>query len=120
MDHFNNVMKIYAPDKSLCIDESMMLWRGRLIFTQYIKNKKHKYGIKLYKLCESNGLINKIKIHCGKEKSAQSEMGHASDVVLHLTEDFQTKDMYCLIWFTRVLLFNLFFNDFACLPANQK
>ena len=26
MDHFNNVMKKnYVPDKSLCIDESMML-----------------------------------------------------------------------------------------------
>ena len=47
MDQFSNVLKkIYVPDKNLCIDESMMLWRGRLIFTQYIKNKKHKYGIK--------------------------------------------------------------------------
>ena len=46
MDHLNNVMKKnYVPDKSLSIDESMMLWRGRLIFRQYIKNKKHKYGM---------------------------------------------------------------------------
>ena len=56
MDHFNNVMKNYVPHKSLCNDESMMLWRGRLIFRQYIKNEKHKYGTKLYKLCESNEL----------------------------------------------------------------
>ena len=41
MNHLNNVMKKnYVPDKSLCIDEPIMLWRGRLIFRQYIKNKK--------------------------------------------------------------------------------
>ena len=68
-----------------------MLWRGRLIFRQYIKNKKHKYGINLYKLCESNRLIIKTKIYCGKEESAQSEMGHALDVILHLEEDFLNK-----------------------------
>ena len=52
LDHFNNIMeKKYVPRKGLCIDTSMM-WRGRLLFRQYIKNKKRKYGIKLYKLCE--------------------------------------------------------------------
>ncbi|KAG8238629.1 hypothetical protein J437_LFUL018234 [Ladona fulva] len=34
-------------DKNLCIDESLVMWRGRLYFRQYIKTKKHKYGIKL-------------------------------------------------------------------------
>lgn len=29
----------YAPPQNLSLDESMMLWRGRLIFRQYIKNK---------------------------------------------------------------------------------
>lgn len=28
--------------QNLCIDESMILWRGRLFFHQYIKNKKDK------------------------------------------------------------------------------
>ena len=92
MDHLNNVMKNnYVLNKNLSIDESMMLWRGRLMFRQYIKNKKHKYGIKLYNLCESNGLIIKIKIYCGKEEGTQTDMGHASDVVLHLAEDFLDK-----------------------------
>ena len=40
MDHFNNVMKKnYVPEKSLCIDESMMLWRGRLISSSISKTK---------------------------------------------------------------------------------
>lgn len=53
MDHFNNKMNtIYCPGKELSLDESMVLWRGRLLFRQYIKNKRHKYGIKLYVLAE--------------------------------------------------------------------
>ncbi|XP_037911917.1 piggyBac transposable element-derived protein 4-like [Hermetia illucens] len=52
LNHFNHVMReSYVPDRNICIDESMMLWQGRLLFRQYIKNKKHKYGIKLYELC---------------------------------------------------------------------
>jgi hypothetical protein len=35
-----------------------VLWRGRLIFRQYIKNKKHKYGVKMYMLAEPWGLIH--------------------------------------------------------------
>lgn len=38
IDYFNNKMKtIYYPQKNLCIDEGMVLWRGRLQFRQYIK-----------------------------------------------------------------------------------
>lgn len=49
VDHFNNKMtEIYSPGKELSLDESMVLWRGRLFFRQYILGKRHKYGIKLY------------------------------------------------------------------------
>ena len=33
----------------------------------------------------------KTQTYCGKEESAQSQMGQASDVVLHLVEDFLNK-----------------------------
>ena len=56
MNHLNETMKrIYRPSENLSLDESMVLWRGRLIFRRYIKNKKHKYGVKFYELCESSG-----------------------------------------------------------------
>lgn len=49
IEHFNNKMnQIYYPGKNLSLDESMMLWKGRLVFRQYIQNKRHKYGLKLY------------------------------------------------------------------------
>ena len=49
MNRLNNTMKrIYCPTENLSLDESMVLWRGRLIFHQYVKEKKHKYGKKFY------------------------------------------------------------------------
>ena len=38
--HFNNVMNFqYNSGKDLVIDESLVLWRGRLLFQQYIKKR---------------------------------------------------------------------------------
>lgn len=94
LNHFNKLMQEqYVPNKHLCIDESMVLWRGRLFFRQYIKNKKHKYGVKLYELCESNGMVLKIKVYCGKSEVTESAngFGHASNVVLHLMESYLDK-----------------------------
>ena len=53
VDHFNSRMSL---------DESMVLWQGRLMFRQYIKNKKHKYGVKYFELCQHDGLILRCSI----------------------------------------------------------
>jgi hypothetical protein len=47
----------------LVIDESMVPFRGRLHFRQYIPNKTHKYGIKLYKLCTTDGYTCNISVY---------------------------------------------------------
>ncbi|KAG5872719.1 hypothetical protein JTB14_019962 [Gonioctena quinquepunctata] len=52
------------------------------------ENKKHKYGVKLYELCESDGLVMKIKIYTGKSEETDHNLGHTTDVVLHLLEDY--------------------------------
>jgi Transposase IS4 len=41
------------PGEDIVVDESMVPFRGRLKFKQYIPSKSHKYGIKLFKLCDS-------------------------------------------------------------------
>jgi len=47
--------KIFTSGEHIVIDETLIPWRGRLIFRQHIPNKAHKYGIKLFKLCSSTG-----------------------------------------------------------------
>ena len=58
MDHFSQAMgSIYCLEKGLSFHESTILWRSCLKFRQYIKGKRHIYGVKLYELCESINLI---------------------------------------------------------------
>ena len=58
LDHLSDVIReLVTPEKNLSIDESVMLWGGRLFFRQYIKNKRHKYGIKFYELCTYDELV---------------------------------------------------------------
>ncbi|XP_046666746.1 piggyBac transposable element-derived protein 4-like [Homalodisca vitripennis] len=84
VDHFNKKMDdVYYPGKELSLDEAMVLWRGRLIFRQYIKGKRHKYGIKLYTLCEPGGLILRFLVYSGSLSDLGGK-GHATKVVLHL------------------------------------
>ncbi|XP_064597891.1 piggyBac transposable element-derived protein 4-like [Liolophura sinensis] len=92
LDYFDKTMReVYYPKRDLCIDESMVLWRGRLLFRQYIKNKRHKYGVKLYELCESDGMVLKILIYSGTNVDDDLHLGQSAAVVLHLMPDFLDK-----------------------------
>lgn len=87
IDFFNSRMaEIYYPNKELALDESMVLWRGRLGFRQYMQGKRHKYGIKLYILAEPSGLIQKVHVYGG---SADPDVGgskHTEKIVHKLLE----------------------------------
>ena len=47
----------FSPGKDVSIDESLVLFKGRLSSQQYIKSKRARFGIKLYKLYTSNGIL---------------------------------------------------------------
>lgn len=78
---------ILTPGKEVVIDESMIPWRGRLGIRQYIKNKRHKYGVKLYKLCTLEGYTIRVKVYCGKEENQNvSTDPHTVRVVMSLMD----------------------------------
>ncbi|CAB3245690.1 unnamed protein product [Arctia plantaginis] len=79
-DNFQNILN---PGKYVVIDETMIPWRGRLGFRQYIKNKSHRYGVKLYKLCTPEGYTYQIEIYTGKTDQ-KKEVDHSQKVVLRL------------------------------------
>lgn len=76
----------YTPGEDIVIDETLIPWRGRLIFKQYIPNKAHKYGIKLFKLCSSEGYTWAMKMYSGKSAEGIRETGLAHNVCLQLAE----------------------------------
>lgn len=49
------------------IDESIISFRGRIVFRQYIKQKQHKYGVKLFKLCFKPEYTYDFEIYCGQQ-----------------------------------------------------
>ena len=57
---------VYTPGKNLSVDESLVLFKGRLKFRQYIKTKRACFGIKLYELCTSDGITLNLLGYCGK------------------------------------------------------
>ena len=89
LNHLNETMKrIYCPSENLSRDKSMVLWHGRLIFRQNITNKKHKYRVKFYELCESSGLILRSFICSGLPYPDIHDLGQTGAIVLKLMVDF--------------------------------
>lgn len=79
---------VYYPTNELSLDKSMLLWRGRLYFRQYIQNKKHKFVIKFYVLTQPDGLVLKTRIYCGSSDPIVGGKGHVKKVVKYLLDDY--------------------------------
>ena len=94
----------FRPGREVCIDESLVPFRGRIIFRQYIPNKRHRYGIKLFKLCSSGGYTLKIEIYAGKDTTRVGSV--AENVVLKLMEGLLDKGRCLFVdnWYTSVSL----------------
>nr|CAH7715369.1 unnamed protein product [Callosobruchus chinensis]CAH7730930.1 unnamed protein product [Callosobruchus chinensis] len=99
-----NYHRSMVPESTLCIDETMIPFRGRLSFRQYIKGKRHKFGIKLFKICLPGGYTNKIKIYCGKEKVNGQPV--AERVVMEMIEPLLDEGRTLITdnWYTSVNL----------------
>ena len=60
----------YIPSKEICIDESLLLYKGRLQFRRYIPSKRARYGILSYCLCESStGYTWNIHVAAGRAEN---------------------------------------------------
>ena len=60
----------YSVEQDVSIDKSSLLWKGWLLFKQYLTPKQWRFGIKLYKLCESStGYVHRIYLYVSKDCS---------------------------------------------------
>ena len=77
-------MESYLPEENVCIDEKLMLFKGRVFNRQYIPSKQARYGIKTYALCESkSGYVWNFITHTTKEENNQ--MANAQNDSEHLS-----------------------------------
>lgn len=102
LETMNDNFKKHTPGEDLCIDESVVPFRRRIIFRQYNKQKRHKYGIKEFKLCTLPGYTYKICIYAGKENDEVNIT--PAKVVMSLCSDLMNKGhtMYTDNWYTSV------------------
>lgn len=102
----DNIRSVYYPGQHLAIDEAMILWRGRLTFRQYIPNKRHKYGIKLYELTTHDGFVLNIIIYTGKGTLEAENESHSFSIVKKLLRDYLGKGhvLYVDNFYTSVAL----------------
>jgi len=90
LDKINfNFEHLLTPGEIIAVDESMIPFRGRLKFRQYIPSKRHKYGVKLLKICDVNGFTYKIIIYEGKQSISVQSLGET--IVLSLCEKYLEK-----------------------------
>ena len=77
----------YIPNQYISIDESMISFKGRLSFLQYLPKKPHKWGMKAWVLADAQtGYTWAWKLYTGKEGDRR-EKGLAHGVVMELVED---------------------------------
>ena len=67
----------FYPRKKLSVDESLVLFKGRLSFKQYIKFKRAGFGIKPYQLCTTDGIVLDYVIYYGGMTNELTEVQDA-------------------------------------------
>ncbi|KAL6419513.1 hypothetical protein ACFW04_011346 [Cataglyphis niger] len=85
----------FSPFQNLCIDESLLLFKGRLSFKQYIPSKRSRFGIKTYVLCNcKTGYVLDVNIYAGSETRITEdtpEIGKTGNIVLTLLKPYLGK-----------------------------
>lgn len=76
-----------VPSELVSIDETMVPFRGRLLFLQYILGKASKYGVKMLKLCDESGYTYETQAYSGK-RNTNTAGRHSNNVVLNLLKDY--------------------------------
>lgn len=97
--------KYFTPFQNLAIDESLVLFKGRLRFKQYIKSKRHRFGIKLFLICDcETGYALGVIVYTGKSTDITlfQDLGISGSVVANLLEPYLDKghNLYTDNWYT--------------------
>jgi len=63
-----NFAKFYNPSEYLAVDDVIVKFKGRIVFKQYILKKSKRFGIKIFKLCDSTGNTYDRNVYVGKDR----------------------------------------------------
>ncbi|RVE47692.1 hypothetical protein evm_007681 [Chilo suppressalis] len=113
LDHCNErFAALYTPYRHLSLDESLLLWKGRLSWAQRIRSKAARFGIKSFELCEAEtGYLLRCLLYAGKDSTMHEQPIHGfknstAKVVLELMDGFLDAG-HCLVmdsWYNQLPL----------------
>ncbi|XP_024002130.1 piggyBac transposable element-derived protein 4 [Salvelinus sp. IW2-2015] len=121
--------QVFMPYKDLCIDEYLMLWKGRLAFRQYIPSKRHRFGVKFFFLCDvKTGFVQDIIVYTGSTTDVQhyEGLGVSGSVVMTMLAPHLGRGhtLYVDNWYSSPTLFQHLFSNStgACgtVQSNRK
>ena len=83
----------FTPGQQISIDESVITFKSRVSFRQYLKGKPNPWDIKAFVLADSNtGYLNRLRIYYGKEMQLiDSSLPHTAKVIMTLVEPLNNK-----------------------------
>jgi len=64
----NKFCELYNLTEHLAVDVVIVLYKGRIVFWKYIPKKHKRFGIKIYKLCNSQGYTYNMSMYLGKQR----------------------------------------------------
>lgn len=103
----NKFLQKFPPDRDISVDECLMKFRGRLSYIQFNSSKRGRFGIRIYKLCESStGYYSVFEIYTGKKVLPKGQLV-IEQIDLQLTEPFLDKGyiMHIVNWYSLPSLF---------------
>ena len=81
----NKFCELYNLTENLAVEELIVLYKGRVAFQQYIPKKYRRFGIKIYKLCDSLGYTYDMSMYLGKQRQhAKAQITATHGMVLQL------------------------------------
>ncbi|KAK2574752.1 hypothetical protein KPH14_013001 [Odynerus spinipes] len=126
----NSFAQSFYPYQEVCIDESLMLFKGRCHFRQFIPSKRSRFGIKTFVLCDckTNYVLDFI-VYTGRHTDIVHDfttIGQAANVVMTLLRPYLGKGHTVITdnWYTSPHLYNLLHkektNAYGTVRKNRK
>lgn len=123
LKHIKNTFKYsFTPYRDLCVDESIMPFKGYLSIKQFIPNKRNRFGIKLFMLCDvKTRYIIDFIIYCGARTEIivdPDNLGVTGGVVTTLLQDLMqaNRRVYMDNWYSSPKLYKYLYDrkTYAC------
>lgn len=101
VNYFNERFETVPLPQHVCVDEQMCATKMKSTLRQYLANKPHKWGFKLFVLSDSFGYSYRFEVYCGAGDNVvlpgTPDLGATANVVVRLSKvlpDFRNHIMY--------------------------